>query len=81
MSRESEDLATHVEICAVRYQGIQEKFDNVDQRLTVIEHRLIEIKDMINHQGDRRYRATASALATVIAAFLALLGYVVTHQF
>ncbi len=79
MSREAEDLATHVEICAVRYQGIQEKFDIVDARLDNIDRMLVEIKDMINHQGDRKFNAVVGALATVAAAFIGLLGYVIMN--
>lgn len=79
MSRESEDLATHVEICSVRYQGIQDKFETVDARLNSIERNLIEIKDMINRQGDQKFRAVVAALGTVLVGFLGLLGYVIVH--
>ena len=33
MSKESQDLATHVEICAIRYEGIQQRFAAIDARL------------------------------------------------
>lgn len=79
MSREAEDLATHVEVCAVRYQGIQDKFAVVDARLDNIERNLIEIKDMITNQGDQKFRAVVAALGTVIVGFLGLLGYIVVH--
>jgi hypothetical protein len=79
MSREAEDLATHVEICAVRYQGIQEKFDIVDARLDNIDRMLVEIKDMINRQSDRKFNAVVGSLATVLTAFLGLLGYVLMN--
>jgi hypothetical protein len=79
MSREAEDLATHVEICAVRYQGIQEKFDIVDARLDNIDRMLVEIKEMINRQSDRKFNAVVGSLATVLTAFLGLLGYVLMN--
>lgn len=79
MSREAEDLATHVEICSVRYQGIQDKFETVDLRLNNIERNLIEIKDMITRQGDQKFRAVVAALGTVLIGFLGLLGYVIVH--
>jgi hypothetical protein len=79
MSREAEDLATHVEICAVRYQGIQEKFDIVDARLDNIDRMLVEIKEMINRQSDRKFNAVVGSLATVLTAFLGLLGYVIMN--
>ena len=79
MSREAEDLATHVEICSVRYQGIQEKFETVDARLDSIERNLLEIKDMINRQGDQKFKAVVAALGTVMVSFLGLLGYVIVH--
>ena len=79
MSREAEDLATHVEICSVRYQGIQDKFETVDARLDSIERNLLEIKDMINRQGDQKFKAVVAALGTVMVSFLGLLGYVIVH--
>lgn len=79
MSKESEDLATHVEICSIRYQGIQDKFETVDARLNSIERNLLEIKDMINRQGDAKFKSVVAALGSVIVAFLGLLGYVIVH--
>jgi hypothetical protein len=63
----------------VRYQGIQEKFDIVDARLDNIDRMLVEIKDMINRQSDRKFNAVVGSLATVLTAFLGLLGYVLMN--
>ena len=47
MSQEEKDLATHVEICAIRYKSIQEKFDGVERRLDKVEADITAIKTQV----------------------------------
>ena len=47
MSQEEKDLATHVEICAIRYQGIQEKIDGIERRLDKVETDITAIKTQV----------------------------------
>jgi hypothetical protein len=79
MSREAEDLATHVEVCAIRYQGIQEKFSVVDARLDNIDRNLQDIKVIL----DRRTGAYSTAMITtggaVIVALISFLGYLIVN--
>ncbi len=79
MTKEAEDLATHVSLCELRYQGIQEKFAKVDARLDSIEQTLSEIKRMILDQKDSRVRVVVGSASTVIVALIVMLGYLITH--
>jgi hypothetical protein len=79
MTKEYEDLATHVSLCELRYQGIQEKFNKVDARLDQIEVTLNEIKAMIVKQGDQKFKAMTAAMSTILVGVLSLLGYIVVH--
>jgi len=47
MSQEEKDLATHVEICSIRYKAIQEKFDAVERRLDKVETDISAIKAQV----------------------------------
>ena len=47
MSQEEKDLATHVEICSIRYKAIQEKFDAVERRLDKVEADISAIKTQV----------------------------------
>lgn len=90
MSREETDLATHVEICAIRYKGIEEKFDDVEQRLTKIERDVAdikiqtsqgfsEIKLLLERQSSNKQIQMIATFGTIITAILAFVGYLITH--
>ena len=90
MSREETDLATHVEICAIRYKGIEEKFDDVEQRLTKIERDVSdikvqtsqgfsEIKLLLERQNSNKQIQLIATFGTIITAVLAFVGYLITH--
>lgn len=82
MSREETDLATHVEICAIRYQGIQEKIDGIEQRLDKVETSVAalksemqagfnEIKILLEQQNNARFIQLITTLGTVAVAIIA----------
>ena len=47
MSQENDDLATHVSLCHLRYEQLQEKIDVLEQRLTKMENNLLSLKNEI----------------------------------
>ena len=53
---EKESLEAHVELCAERYSRMEEKFENVEKRLSSVETVLVEIKDCIQESNNRRHR-------------------------
>ena len=90
MSQEERDLATHVEICAIRYKGIEEKLDAFDQRLTKVETAIsstksemvagfAEIKLLLEKQSNSRTIQIIATSGTVIAALLGLVGYLLNR--
>ena len=90
MSQEEQDLATHVEICAIRYKGIEEKMDGLDTRLTRLEitvadlksqmaANFAEIKLLLERQNSTRSAQLIATAGSVIAAILALIGYIITR--
>lgn len=90
MSREQEDLATHVEICTLRYKNLQDQIDTLELRVDRISADIKELRDDMGEgfgdikkilvaQKDEKFKVVVSATASVVVGLLALLGYVITH--
>lgn len=76
-SIESENLATHVELCAIRYDTLNEKLESLDKRMNSVEDHLVAIRETISqdHQAisratDKRFLAVGGALLTILATSL-----------
>lgn len=79
VSRESEDLATHIEICALRYKGIEEKFEVMDKRLDHINEVLVDIQKALDKKSSTITVALITGGSTIIVALITFLGYLLTH--
>jgi len=90
MSKEETDLATHVEICAIRYEGIERKFEAIEQRLNKVEsdinaikHQMhagfSDIKLLLEKQNNARFVQIVATFGTITAAIVAVIGYIITH--
>lgn len=90
MSQEEKDLATHVEICAIRYKGIEEKMDGLEQRLTKVETDISAIKStmqsgftdiklLLEKQSNARFIQMTATFGTIAAAVIGVIGYIITH--
>lgn len=44
---EKENLEAHVELCAERYEQLNQKLDHLDKRLTTVEDHLVAIRESI----------------------------------
>ena len=47
---EKQNLEAHVELCAERYNQLNEKLDNLDRRLTTVEEHLIAIRESVTNK-------------------------------
>lgn len=90
VSKEAEDLQTHVEICALRYEGIQNQMNKIDERFDKIESEIkemksssskgfAEIKELIEKRNNSSHTAIITASGTIIVALITFLGYLLTH--
>jgi peptidoglycan hydrolase CwlO-like protein len=86
MSKEETDLATHVEICAIRYQGIQEKIDGLTERLDKVESKINTLGKEIQSNFTRIELALEKAnakrdvqiiatMGTIAVAVISAIGY------
>jgi len=87
---EATSLELHVELCAERYGRLEEKFEQVEDRLDRLhddfsnfkqdnQRNLNEIKNMLSNAKDEKFKIMVTATATVIVGLLAMLGYIITH--
>ena len=90
MSREQEDLATHVEICTLRYKNLQDQIDTLNVRVDSLttdikelrddmQNGFADIKKILQANKDEKFKVMVTSTATVIVGLLAMLGYVITH--
>jgi predicted nucleic acid-binding Zn-ribbon protein len=90
MSQEETDLSTHVSLCHLRYQQLQEKIDGLEQRLVKVETTIStiksemhtgfsEIKLLLERQSNARTIQIIATAGTIIASIMALVGYILTH--
>ncbi len=68
--QESTDLALHAELCSQRYQGILEKLENIDDKLTEAATAMIEVKMKLESNKDGTYLKWCIALITALASAL-----------
>lgn len=85
MSQEEKDLATHVEICAIRYAEIQSKMDAFDRRITKVEDSLLSLKNEISagfnniaikieKENNKRSIQLIASAGSIVVAILGALG-------
>lgn len=90
MSREETDLATHVEICSIRYQGIQEKIDGLTERLDKVESKINTLNSTLQSNfaaiqlslekaSAKRDVQLIATLGTIAVAIISVIGYLITH--
>jgi len=74
---EKKNLEAHVEICAVRYNNLDTKLSNLEQRMDKMELYLIGIKDSIDSKLENRSNNVMGWTISILGVILsALLGYI-----
>ena len=76
---EKENLEAHVELCAERYNALEEKLDNVEKKVGSLEAVVQEIKVMISSMNDNRQKQLIKYGVTIIGSLVVLVGWMVVH--
>jgi predicted nucleic acid-binding Zn-ribbon protein len=90
VTTERDSLEMHVDICALRYAGIQDKMETIDKRFDRIEADIKEIKEASQENfdeikriliaaKDEKFKTMITVAGSVIGSILALLGFVLFH--
>lgn len=91
MANEREDLGTHVDLCELRYKQLHQQMDVVEKRVNSLEqqfnsfkdsiqHNFDEVKDLIGRGQHEKFKAVATACASIMVGLLGLIGYIVVHM-
>jgi predicted nucleic acid-binding Zn-ribbon protein len=86
---ERDSLDAHVTLCAERYKRLEDKFAVLESRLDNLakevgdmkkssDENMDELKELIQKSSDGRFKAVVAASATVVAALISALAYVIT---
>lgn len=67
---EKVNLEAHVELCAERYKSLEEKLDQVDQRISALEKHVLSIKDSISNKTVGINKQLLAISTTIIGVLL-----------
>ena len=87
---ERTNLETHVDLCELRYQQLDDRMNRVEQRIDSITADLKEVKTemtagfddikiMLTQAKDEKFKTVVVTAGSIICGLLALLGYIVVH--
>lgn len=91
VSGEAENLQLHVELCAERYNRMEEKFTGLENRLDYLQSDFTELKekadsnfndlkDLIHQTANKRFNTMVTTTGTVIVALIGMLGYIIINN-
>lgn len=87
---ERTSLETHVDLCELRYQQLDDRMNRVEQRIDSINTELKEVKSemamgfdeiktMLTQAKDEKFKTVVTVAGSIIVGLLGLLGYIVVH--
>ena len=87
---EKTSLDAHVTLCSERYRRLEDKFDVLEVRLEKLsgefsemkkkqQEDMEELKELIQKSSDSRFKAVVAAAATIVAALISALAYVIAR--
>jgi len=87
---ERTSLEAHVDMCELRYKQLDDRMTRVEERIDTItadlkelkvsnDKQFGEIKTMLTHAKDEKFKTVVTAAGTVIVALLGVMGYLITH--
>ena len=79
---EKKSLEAHVELCAERYNQLEQQFRHVDAKIGSLEHIVREVHDMIQKMAEKRTDQMISWGVGIIGTLFAGVVYLlVNHVF
>lgn len=70
---EKESLEAHVDLCAVRYE-------NLDNRLTKVEQKMDDLSDEIRKGNSTTMKALIGAVATIVVALIGAVATIISSM-
>ena len=76
---EKKSLEAHVELCAERYNQLEQRFEHVDSKINHLDTLLREVHDMVQRMSDKRTDQIIGWGVGIIGALIATTVYLITH--
>ena len=76
---EKKSLEAHVELCAERYNALEQRLDHVDAKITNLSDLIREVHDMVQRMSEKRTDQLIGWGIGIIGALLATTVYLVTN--
>ena len=74
---EKKSLEAHVELCAERYNQLEQRFEHVDSKISSLETLMREVHDMVAKINEKRTDQIISWGIGIIGSLVAVTGYLV----
>jgi prefoldin subunit 5 len=75
---EKKSLEAHVELCAERYNQLEQRFEHVDNKINSLEKLMREVHDMVAKINEKRNDQLISWGLGIIGALVAVTAYLIT---
>ena len=75
---EKKSLEAHVELCAERYNALEQRLDHVDAKITNLSDLIREVHDMVQRMSEKRTDQLIGWGIGIIGALTATTIYLIT---
>ena len=72
---EKKSLEAHVDLCAQRYRFLEQKFAQVEEKITEQGTVIREVHDMVQNMSEKRNEQLMAWGMGIIGALVAIVGY------
>jgi predicted nucleic acid-binding Zn-ribbon protein len=76
---EKKNLEAHVELCAERYEALDNKLTNLDTRMTKLEEHIVDIKDSIANKTGGIDKQTITIGTTILGVMFTAIITLLIH--
>ena len=76
---EKKSLEAHVELCAERYNALENRLDHVDAKISSLSDMIREVHDMVQRMSEKRTDQLIGWGVGLIGALTAAVIYLVTN--
>jgi len=76
---EKKSLEAHVELCAERYNALENKINSVDEKITVLNTVVKEVRDKLTSMSEKRNDQLIGWGVGVICFLTGTLGWMLSH--
>lgn len=76
---EKKSLEAHVELCAERYNALEQRFEHVESKISTLNTLMREVHDMVAKINEKRTDQIINWGIGIIGGLVAITGYLISH--